>query len=353
VPVINAQARRLRAVGAQIVLVLAHVGADGVAADGAPLGALGDVARGAQGVDVLVGDHSDVSINAVIGGTLVVENRSKGAEYAVIELQWDATRGALVRASAVQRRPWADEVAPDPTIAEQIEAYRARVRPLFDRPVGAALRVLGRSREAESPLGNFETDALRTAYGTEIAFDVSGALRDDLPSSYEPADHRLRRPGSGYASGPPFDVVRGDLVAVFPFDNVAVTFRITGRALWEALENSVSQGAVEGTRFRNAAGRFLQVSGFAYRFDPRRPPGLRVHDVRLADGTPVGWDGREYTAVTSDFVYQGGDGYTMIGREARGAVTRELIAETVGRAIRERGPADARIEGRIGTVERE
>jgi 2',3'-cyclic-nucleotide 2'-phosphodiesterase (5'-nucleotidase family) len=258
----------------------------------------------------------------------------------------DVVQRVVVRKIATLKRPWADEVPPDPAVQAMIDRYRAAIRPLFDRTVGEAALVLTRSRQEESLLGNFETDTLRATYGTRLAFDVSGALRDDIPSSYLPADARLRRPGPGYAAGPPWDLVEGDFHTVFPFHNVAVTFRISGQTLWQALENSVSQGTLTGGRFVSGVGRFLQISGFRYRFDPRRPPGRRVVAVTLDDGTLLFRDATVYTAVTSDFVFNGGDGYTMLETVGVG-VTRELIAETMSRAVRRRGSASARIEGRI------
>jgi len=348
VPAMNAEAGALRARGTEVVIVLAHVGATAVAADGTPRGQIVEMARGARGVDVLIGDHTDMTVNTVISGVLVVENRSKGVEYAVISVDYDRRARAVVAKTVVHKRPWADLVRPDPAVQALIDEYRARSRPLFDRTVGEAAVRLDRSREDESRLGNFETDALRVAYGTDVAFDVSGALRDDVPSTYQPADHRLRRPMPGYAAGPPWDVVEGDLQAVFPFNNVAVTFRISGRTLWAALENSVGRGAWVDGRFRNGLGRFLQVSGFRYAFDPRRPPGQRVTTVVRANGTPIAPDEMTYTAVTSDFVYGGGDGFTMLANGT--GVTRELIAETVSRAVRSQGRAAVAIEGRISVA---
>ncbi|PYM92789.1 MAG: hypothetical protein DME08_20320 [Candidatus Rokuibacteriota bacterium] len=316
-----------------------------VAPDGTPRGAIVEMARGARGVDVLIGDHTDMTVNTVINGVLVVENRSKGVEYAVVTVDYDRRARAVVGKAAVQKRPWTDAVRPDPTVQALIEEYHARSRPLFDVTVGAAAVRLDRSRQEESRLGNLETDALRATYGTDFAFDVSGALRDDVPSTYQPADRRLRRPSAGYAAGPPWDVVEGDFHAVFPFNNVAVTFRVSGRTLWAALENSVSQGAWVGGRFQNGVGRFLQVSGLRYTFDPRQPPGRRVVAVTRTGGAPIAPDDTVYTAATSDFVYSGGDGYGMLANGT--GVTRELIAETISRAVRARGLVTATVEGRI------
>jgi 5'-nucleotidase len=349
-PVVNRHAAALRAGGADVVIVLAHLGAHGVEPAGAPVGPIADLARAIRGVDVLIGDHTDVSVNATVAGVLVVENRSKGVQYSVIDLAWDARRRVLVERRATQH--WADAAAvtPDPALEALVAGYRAQVRPLFDRKVGEATVVLTRSRQAESALGNFLADALRTAYGAQVGLVNAGGLRDDLPSSYEPADRRLRRPQSGFQAGPPWDVVEADLHAVLPFHNVAVTFRVTGTTLWAALEHAVGAGSLIQDRFTSAFGGFLQISGFRFRFDPRQPPGHRVVSVTWPDGTPLGRDEREYTAVTSDFLYNGGDGFVML-RRAPGT-TRELIADVVGRVLREQGPAAARLEGRIGEERR-
>lgn len=343
-PVITDHAAALRRNGAHVVIVLAHVGATAVAADGAPVGILGEVARAIRGVDVLIGDHTGVSVNARVGDMLVVANRSRGLEYAVIDLEYDLARRVLVRASAVQRLPFADEVVPDPALEAQIEGYRTAVRPILDRPMGQAAFLVARSSGRESALGNFVADTLRATYGAQLAFINSGGIRENLPSDYRPADRALRRPAPGYSPGPPWDVVRGDILAALPFNNVAVTLRITGRTLWQALENSVAPGVMVDGKFASDAGRFLQVSGFAFRFDPRRSPGQRVTVVRLADGAPIPPDDREYTAVTVDFMYDGGDGYTMLNNGT--GATREPYAEVLAQSLRER-PASARVEGRI------
>jgi 5'-nucleotidase len=343
-PVITTHAATLRQNGAHLVIVLAHIGATAVTADGAPLGVLGDVARAIRGVDVLIGDHTGVPVNARVGETLVVANRSKGLQFAVIDLVYDLGPRRLVRASAAQRIPFADEIVPDAALEARIEGYRTAVRPLLDRPLGEAAFLVARAGMRESPLGNFVADTLRTTYGSQLAFINSGGIRDHLPADYRPADRALRRPTPGYAPGPPWDVVRGDILAALPFNNVAVTFTITGRTLWLALENSVAPGLIVDGKFATDAGRFLQISGFTFRFDPRRPPGQRVTVVSLAGGAPIAPDDREYTAVTVDFMYEGGDGYTMLNNGT--GTTREPYSEVLAQSLRAR-PVAARVEGRI------
>ncbi len=347
-PAANAQAERLRREGAHLIVVLAHVGAVAVGPDGMPLGRLGELGRGLRGVDVLIGDHTDVTVNALIGDTLVVQSRSRGLQYHVIEVAVDVGRGAVVWRSAVHKRPWADAIAPDGGLQARLEGYRVQVQPRFDHKVGEVVVTIPRAGLIESPLGSVVADVLRAAYSTQLAFVNTGGVRDDVPSSYRPADRALRRPAAGYRSGPPWDVVAGDVHAALPFGNVAVTFRLPGRALWQALEHSVAAGTMVGGRFATEDGRLLQVSGFRFRFDPRQPPGRRVVDVTLADGAPIGADDREYSAATLDFVYAGGDGYRMLDNGT--GVTRLPVTDTLREAIAQRGPLARPGDGRIAVA---
>ena len=70
-----------------------------------------------------------------------------------------------------------------------------------------------------------------------------------------------------------------------------------------ALENGLSQ--VERT-----AGRFPQVSGIRFTFDPRRPAGSRLVSVTVS-GRPLEPQAR-YTLATFDFFLEGRDSYTML-----------------------------------------
>jgi 2',3'-cyclic-nucleotide 2'-phosphodiesterase (5'-nucleotidase family) len=82
-----------------------------------------------------------------------------------------------------------------------------------------------------------------------------------------------------------------------------VTFPLTGARLRRLLEHGVSE-RVLGT------GGFLQVSGFSFTYDPRRPSGSRVVDLRrngkiLAPGDTVTAAFGVYSAC------KGGDGYSV------------------------------------------
>jgi 5'-nucleotidase len=89
---------------------------------------------------------------------------------------------------------------------------------------------------------------------------------------------------------------------VLPFDSPLTTLTVTGAQLQAAMENSVS-------RLPQSSGRFLQVSGLSYAFDPQSTPGSRVKEIKVNGNVLVPAD--RYSVVVDQFLAEGGDGYTV------------------------------------------
>jgi 5'-nucleotidase len=289
-----------------------------------------------------------VQYQSRINGALVLENLSKGATYAKTNLHYDRRDGGQVTATSQFITPLSSAVTPDPTVVAMLQPYRQQLAAQLDVVIGTANGIFERQnnieRIKEMPIGDLVADMLRTTYGTQIAFTNGGGLRSSLPSSsYLPQDTGLRRPSPGYATGPPYDVVKGDALAVLPFGNQSLTRTVTGQQLWQVLEHSVSQAP-------NAFGGFLQISGFRYTYDSTKPAGSRVLDVTLDDGTPVLSDATTYTAATNDFTNAGGDGYTVLA-DGQGT-TRNIMANDLMDYIQRLGTLTPTTDGRIDDIAR-
>lgn len=105
-------------------------------------------------------------------------------------------------------------------------------------------------RTRETAAGNLICDLMRQAVDADVAILNSGTLRAD--ALLRPGLLRLR-----------------DLVSLLPMQDSSVKLRMPGRRVLEALENSVAMWPAR-------EGRFAQVSGIRFAFDPSRPPGQRV-----------------------------------------------------------------------------
>jgi 2',3'-cyclic-nucleotide 2'-phosphodiesterase (5'-nucleotidase family) len=80
---ISTVAAEARAAGAHVVVVLIHMGSTGTDAAGKPTGPLMDVVKAITpgAVDLVLGDHTNKTVNTTINGIPVLENLSSGRNY--------------------------------------------------------------------------------------------------------------------------------------------------------------------------------------------------------------------------------------------------------------------------------
>lgn len=103
---------------------------------------------------------------------------------------------------------------------------------------------------------------------------------------------------------------------IFPFQDGTVILEATGKTLRETLENGVSQYPAHD-------GRFPQISGMRFVFDPSRPPYDRVVSVTIGeDHVPLDLE-KTYKLVTRAFMHQGHDGYGCLS-DAKVLMEEEL-----------------------------
>lgn len=95
-----------------------------------------------------------------------------------------------------------------------------------------------------------------------------------------------------------------DLVNVVPMCDPLLVVEVTGKILLEAIENGVSS-------YPKLEGRFPQVSGMSFAFDPEKPPNNRVEPrlVRIADEW-LNLD-QKYALCIKNYMHGGCDGYNM------------------------------------------
>ena len=183
-------------------------------------------------------------------------------------------------------------VKPDPTyaakvadLAKPLEEVRAKVVAEAAAPIDGQRETC---RQQECQMGNLVAEAMLDRVkdqGVTIAIQNGGGVRASIDA------------------GP---ITMGEILTVLPFQNTLSTFETTGATIVAALENGVSQ-------VEEGAGRFPQVAGLKYSFDPAKPVGSRVSDVLVeSDGSWGAIDpGKTYLAVTNNYVRTGGDGFAM------------------------------------------
>jgi 5'-nucleotidase len=227
--------------------------------------------------------------------------------------------------------------------------YRTQLAEKLDDKTSTASGTLpldGTERVQESALGDVVADAFLAKYaaaGAQVAITNGAGLRDALPSSYAPSDMTLRRPAAGYAAGPPYDLVVGDVYSVLPFGDFLVLRPVTGALLWQVLEQSVFDEP-------SANNGFLQVAGLEFTYQLSAPAGARVQSVTLDDGTVVTRDDpTTYMLVDTSYLDTGGDDYGMLV-ETPAATGRDVDAQALLEYLQANPQVTPALAGRITQV---
>ncbi|HSA80085.1 MAG TPA: 5'-nucleotidase C-terminal domain-containing protein [Geminicoccaceae bacterium] len=315
----TAAVAQLQADGADLIIALTHVD---LADDRA-------LARGVDGIDLILGGHDHEPITFYEGGVLIAKAGYDAHYLAAIDLAVDRVMERdkeVVQVIPAWRYLTTAGIAPDPEVKAVVDRYEAELDEQLNVPVGTTTVELDSRRStvrtAESNFGNLIADAIRTAVGADVALANGGGIRGDRT----------------YDAGTV--LTRKDILTELPFGNVTVLIELTGADLLATLENGVSQ--VEDT-----AGRFPQVSGMSYRYDASRPAGGRIVAVEVG-GRPLEM-GRTYRLATNDFIFGGGDGYEALarGKAIIDASAGTLMATTVMDHIAQQGEIAPKVEGRI------
>jgi 2',3'-cyclic-nucleotide 2'-phosphodiesterase (5'-nucleotidase family) len=179
-------------------------------------------------------------------------------------------------------------------------------------------------RKGETKIGNLIADVMKDYTNADVALVNGGGIRAE----------RI------FPVGP---LTKRDIMDALPFTNFVVKLELTGEQIYQALENAVS--GVE-----NGAGRFAQVSGIEYSFNPEQLAGSRIISVKI-NGKALDQNAT-YTLATVDSVANGGDGYESF-KDAKvllDANAGPLLSTLVIDTIKEKGTISPKIEGRIQIV---
>lgn len=340
---VNREVAILKESGVNKIILVTHIG----------LGMDKAVAAKVTDVDVIVGGHSHTVISSIFkeGGNtqypLSVEGADGKPVYIVqagdrdryvgkLDLRFDKegnvirARGDLVRLTLY--------IKPDEEVQSLVDELAAPINELKNTAVtdkqgtvvtSAQLMSNKSCRGQECLIGSLIADAIRAETGVDIAMQNGGGIRSDIDEG---------------------EVTVGEILTVLPFGNTIATLTLSGADVLASLESGLSRvGGPGGT------GRFPQVSGIKYEFDPSRKPGSRVVSVSVvnSEGVVEPLDsGKDYTLATNNFMRTGGDGYQLFndnaidpydyGRPLEEALIDYMIANN---------PVTIELDGRIKRVQ--
>lgn len=255
-PTALAEARSLRARGAEVVVLATHAGGwctdtsnphDLTSCDDSSeiFGLVRDLPHGT--LDAIVAGHTHGTVAQIVDGVPIISVANFGVQFGRLDLSFDAERRAVtdvrvhpphlvcarieprtgecaVAPAGVLAEYEGKPITPSAAVAAAIEPELERVRTLRAQSLGVvADMAIGRTAP-ESPLGHLFADALRAALpGADAALSYGpgrGGLRADLPSG-------------ALTFGAAYDA--------FPFDNRIIRVTLTGAQLERVLADQLPQ----------------------------------------------------------------------------------------------------------------
>ena len=283
-PIVEQQVARLRAAGADLVVVLAHMPGT-QATDGTISGELTGVA--VNGVGLIIAGHSHVKIAGSINNIPVIEQYSSGTAVGISDLRYDRVYRNVPSSNLQVVTTYNADVTPNAAIAALVQSYKDQIASIVNEVKASTLGLISKTANAagESPMGNLIADAQAWKGGTQIAFMNPGGIRADIAyTTY------------------PHDITYGDFLTVQPFDNKLVTMRLTGSQIYTLLEQQFAPN--------QTAPKVLLVSGIAYSYNLALPAGSRITALTLKDGTPILQDATSYTITCNEYLATGGDKFS-------------------------------------------
>jgi 2',3'-cyclic-nucleotide 2'-phosphodiesterase (5'-nucleotidase family) len=296
-----------KAIGVNKIIAVTHIGYNDSLVWDNDL----ELAKQVEGIDVIVGGHTHVQLNAPVfettgdEPTVIVQANEYNKFLGTLNVKFDAagkviipeTTGALVDISKVTDA----EVAADPLAAQALQILNTKYKPTIDQKraevVGtAAVQLVGgnpAARVGETNLGNFITDGMLAKAktinpNTVIALQNGGGVRVTLPAG---------------------NITLANVFQVLPFGNTLAIMDLKGSEIKAALEHGVSSAPA------TANGAFLQVSGLKFTYDSTKPVGSKVQTILVkgTDGTFTALDlTKNYFVATNIFTAKGGDGFSML-----------------------------------------
>ena len=339
-----------RAEGAEIVIVMSHLGIDGSSVpytssdlivnttgvnavlDGHSHSVLDmELVQNAAGEDVIlsstgtklnnvgsliinVGDDQTPVLTSALHSESLFQDEEAEAYIATVKAQYGETLNQVVATTAV-----------DLTIKDPATGERA-------------------VRTAETNLGDLCADAYRIVLGADVAIVNGGGVRADIPAG---------------------DITYGQILSVHPFGNMACLIEATGQQILDALEMASRDVPDE-------CGGFLQVSGLSYEINAGVESSVVVDDAGsfvevagerrvqnvLVAGEPIDPEAT-YTLASHNYMLKsGGDGLNMFQGDVLlqdevlidNQVLINYIVDTLGGVVGEEY-ADPYGQGRITIVE--
>ena len=343
---------RLRALGADVVIVSAHSGTSGTSSYGDQLphieNAAGLVAEQVPGVDAILVGHAHTEIpeyriaNKETGKEVVLSEPLKWGQRLTLfdfGLVWERGRWSVesVSARVVDSRT----VEEDPRITGLLADEHEKVVAYVNQVIGASTAAMSAT---EAPYKDVPIiDLINHVQAETVKAALAGTAHASLPVLSQAACF------SRTAAIPAGQVTIRDVAGLYVFENTLEARLLTGAQVKDYLEFSANyfvqtapEVEVDPAKLTNADGipdyNYDVVSGVSYEIDIAKPKGSRVTNVRFR-GEPI--DGAaQFVLAVNNYRASGGGNFPHVAKSQQLWANSDEIRNTMIAWVKQKGEID-------------
>ncbi|MFB9252016.1 bifunctional metallophosphatase/5'-nucleotidase [Sphaerisporangium melleum] len=313
----------IRGLGADVVLVTAHAGDNGMSSYGTELpveNAAALVAEEVPGIDAVLFGHAHNDVPQRL-----VTNKATGRQVLLTEPgKWGQRLSVVDFTLAKQRGRWTVTGTSSATINTGTVPEDPKIVTLMkrqhDKTVGYVNQVIAESKEQLSAAESPYKDTPILDYIQKVQTDLVSKAIAGTPAASLPV-LSIAAPFSRSAVFPAGPVSVRDMAGLYVYDNTLLGVELTGAQIKDYLEYSAKYFAqvapdapVDPATLTNAGGtpdyNYDQLSGVTYDIDISRPAGQRIAGLSY-QGAPVTADQRFVVAI-NNYRQSGGGGFPHV-----------------------------------------
>jgi 2',3'-cyclic-nucleotide 2'-phosphodiesterase (5'-nucleotidase family) len=279
---------RLKKEEVDLIVAVMHMGSESYCD---PMSAT--IAETVPGIDVIVDGHSHSELGVRAGSTQVVSSGQYLQNLGKVTVNRKAGGGFDI-SSRLIRAAELDGVKPDAALQSAMNELKAELESELNVIATHVPFSLDGDRKnvrsTSTNLGRIVCAALISDTGADVAFLNGGSFRDSIPQG---------------------DVTKGKILNVFPYGNYVYTVEITGADLFEIVSFGLGLPG---------SGAFPQFYGMEVTATEKeitdangaKTTALAPKSITVG-GKPLDVNAK-YKVATNDFLYSGGDGYTIFAK---------------------------------------
>lgn len=259
-----------------------------------------EIAEKICGIDIIIGGHFHILMDQpeIVNGTIIHTSGEQGEHLGKLVVE---VRGKQVRLIEGMNYNILHLEGSD-VIEEIVKQNKEKAIDRLGKPFCRINHNLWHDVVEENPITNLLADALRDFLGCDLGIINSGMLNGGIKKG---------------------EVSRKKIIELCPSPLNPTSFRIQGKDLWEALQNSLDTdycyASGKGAGFRGKYVGRLHVSGAVIKHDGRNIIDIYIQGVRL--------DREQWYWVASSDYLQRGSGYQSLARNQDERYSKEYLRD--------------------------